>query len=752
VTTASTGAAWRTCPLCEATCGLEIELVDGSVRRIRGDRRDVFSHGYICPKGSSLKGLREDPDRVRSPLVRSGSEFTPIAWDDAFRLVHERLFPIIERHGPDAVGFYNGNPWSHNYEAVLYTGALYRSLGRNRFAAASVDQRPREIVSGLHFGTRTAFPVPDLDRTRLLVLIGTDPLESNGSLATAPDWPGRLAAIRARGGRVLVVDPRRTRTAEVADEHVPIVPGTDAAFLSGLAHTLLFDHRVDPGPAGRYVDGMDTVRGALAPFTPERVASCCGIPGARIRQLAAELVGAPSAAVHGRLGTCLQDKATLTAWLLDVVNYATGNLDRPGGVMFAKAAAFGLNTTGRPGIGGGIDYGDVRSRVRDMPGAFDQLPSSCMAEEMETPGEGQIRGFVTLAGNPVLTTPDSHRLASAFDGLEFMVSIDMYINETTRHADLILPVPSPLERSHYDVAYYQFAVRNVANYSPPTLERPPGSLPEWRIILALTGILSGLGPSPDVDALDDAVAAFLTHQAVADEHGPVQGRDPGEILRMLEPRTGPERLLDLALRTGPYGDGFGVVPGGLSLAVLEAHPHGVDLGPLQPRLPEMLRTPNGRVDLGTPAIVADLGRLWEHLDTPRPGYVLIGRRDLRSNNSWAHNLRTLSKGKERCTLWVNPTDAEALGLVDGGPVRVSSETGSVQTLVEVTDAIMAGVVSLPHGWGHDMENTRLSVARQRPGVNANRLSSADHVDPLSGNPHLNGIPVTIESLSAATRE
>lgn len=735
--------AFRTCPLCEATCGLQIELDGDAVTRIRGDGDDVFSHGYLCPKGSSLKGLDEDPDRLRTPLVKVGGRFEPTSWEAAFELLHERLFPIVVEHGEDAVGFYSGNPWSHNYEVILYTPLLEGALGRNRFAAASVDQRPREIVSGLHFGARTSFPVPDLDRTHLLVLVGTDPLESNGSLATAPDWPGRLTAIRARGGRVVVVDPRRTRTAEAAGEHLAIVPGTDAAFLAALANVLLTEHRCDLGHAAASIDGLDAVRRALRGFTPEAVAPWCAVPAAQIRRLAADLAVAPAAAVHGRLGTCLSDLATLTAWLLDVVNVASGNLDRPGGMMFAKGAAFGLNTGGQPGTGRGTDYATFTSRVRGLPGAFGQLPASCMVEEMATPGAGQVRGLVTLAGNPVLTTPDSDRLVRALEALEFMVSIDLYLNETTRHADLVLPAPSQLEHGHYDVSYYQFSVRNIANYSPPVLPVPAGMMPEWRTVLALTGILQGRGPTVDVDALDDRYASLMVEIAVGDVFGLVHGRDPAELLAELAPRTGPERLLDLALRTGPYGDGFGARPGGLSLAVLEDHPHGVDLGPLRPRIPEMLRTPDGRIDLATPAVVADLSRLRQAMAAPRPPYVLVGRRDLRSNNSWQHNVRTLSKGRERCTLLVHPDDAAALGLVDGEQARVSTDRASLQVPVEVTDAMLPGVVSLPHGWGHDLDGAQLSVARERPGVNVNRLASAQRVDPLSGNPHLNGIPVAI---------
>lgn len=733
---------YRTCPLCEATCGLAIEVADGEVLRIRGDRDDVFSKGYLCPKGSSLQGLHDDPDRLRQPLVRRGGEFVETDWDTAFAAIDERLRPIIVEHGKDAVGLYTGNPWSHNFGGIVYLPLLYGAIGKNRFAAASVDQRPREIVSSVLYGARTSFPVPDLDRTELLLLIGSDPFESNGSIATAPDWPGRLRAIQQRGGRFIVVDPRRSATARAADEHLAIVPGTDAAFLAALANVCFADGLVDPGAVGEYVDGLAAVGDALAPFTPEVVASTCGIDATRIRRLAHELVSL-RASIHGRIGTCLQDLATLSSWLLDVVSLCTGNLDVAGGAMFAKPAALGLNTSGRPGIGNGTDYDTFHSRVRGLPGAFGQLPAAAMIEEIETAGDGQIRAMITIAGNPVLSTPDGARLARALESLEFMVSVDMYLNETTRHADVILPAPTAMQRSHYDVAFYQFALRNVANYSTAILPRDAGMPEEWETIARLAAICRGLGATADITAMDDELASLLTMIAAGDEFGPVHGRDPAELAEQLAPRAGPERILDLGLRTGPYGDGFGARPGGLSLDALIAAPHGIDLGALEPRIPEMLRTPTGRIDIAAAPFVADLVRLHELLTTPRPSLVLIGRRQLRSNNSWQHNIRTLMKGKERCVLQVHPDDAERLGLTPDGHARVTSVVGSIVARVEISDTVMPGVVSLPHGWGHDLPGVRLAIAVERPGVNSNLLATTDHVDPLSGNPHLNGIPVEI---------
>lgn len=736
---------FRTCPLCEATCGLSIEIKGGEVGRIRGDVDDVFSAGYICPKGSSLKGLQDDPDRLRKPLVRRGGSLVETDWDTAFAAINERLPEILTTYGKDSVALYNGNPWSHNFASIFYLPLLYRSVGKNRFAAASTDQRPREIVSSVLYGARTAFPVPDLDRTELIVLLGTDPLESNGSMASAPDWPGKLRRIQERGGKLIVIDPRRSKTAEIADEHLSIIPGTDAAFLAGLANVCFADNLVSPGRAGEFVDGLDDVGLALASFTPERVASVCGIPAERIRSLALELAGS-KASIHGRLGTCLQEFGTLSSWLVDVVNLCTGNLDVEGGAMFSEPAAMGFNTTGQSRFGPKPDYATFRSRVAGLPGAFGQLPSAAMIDEMETPGEGQIRALITIAGNPVLSTPDSNRLDRALNSLDFMVSIDPYLNETTRHADVILPPPTALERSHYDLSFYQFSMRNIANYSPAVLPREPGMMDEWEMMLRLSAICAGRGPDTDLATADTEFASLLALMSVRDEHSRISGRDHAEVMAELSPNTGPERLLDLALRVGPYGDAFGDVADGLSLNKLRKNPHGIDLGALRPRLPDMLRTPTGRIELSYPVFLSDLKRLTEHIAKPRQPLVLIGRRHLRSNNSWQHNVRTLMKGKDRCLLQVHPIDAAANSIEAGGRARVTSSTGTIVATVEVTDAVMPGVVSLPHGWGHGVSGTRMHIANERPGVNVNILGSTTHLDPLSGNPQLNGIAITLESV------
>ena len=737
--------AYATCPLCEATCGLELQVDGDSVGAIRGDVEDIFSHGFICPKGASLRALHEDPDRLRSPLVRRDGELVEATWDEAFAEVDRRLPPLLERHGRDAAALYIGNPTAHSLGLLLYGRVLSKALGsRNVYTASTVDQMPKQVAAGLMFGAGLSVPVPDVDRTDHLLILGANPLASNGSLLTAPDMRGRLRQIRERGGKVVVVDPRRSRTAEHADEHHFIRPGTDALLLFALVHAIFEEGLDAPGDLGRHLNGLDEVRELARGFAPEEVAVSCGIDAAAIRRMARELAGAPRAAVYGRIGTCTQEFGTLASWLVDVLNAVTGNLDRPGGAMFARAAAGQSNTQGTPGRGRGFAMGRWASRVRGLPEAFGELPVACLAEEIETPGEGQVRALITIAGNPAVSTPNAGRLDAALEGLDFMLSLDVYVNETTRHADVILPGPSPLERSHYDLALYQLAVRNVANYSPPVLPAPPGAPQEWETALRLTGIVTGQGPDADTGAIDDFVAAEAVRREIGRAGGALEGRDAGEILAAIEHRRGPERLLDLMLRAGPYGDRFGERPDGLTLERLEAAPHGIDLGPLEPRLPEVLRTPSGRIELVPEPIVADVERLRGALGREvNGGMVLIGRRQLRSNNSWMHNLTPLVRGKVRCTAHVHPSDADRLGLVDGETALVRSRAGEVEVPVEVTDAVMPGVVSIPHGWGHDVDGVRLSVASEHAGTNSNVLADESLIDPLSGNAVLNGIPVEL---------
>jgi anaerobic selenocysteine-containing dehydrogenase len=739
---------FRTCPFCEATCGLEVETEDGKVVSVRGDDEDVFSHGFICPKAFGLKQLQEDPDRLTTPLIRRDGELVEATWDEAFEEIDRRLMPLLDEHGRNAVAVYVGNPNAHNLSSLLYGPAYLRALGtHNVYTASTVDQMPKQVSSGLMFGHILSVPIPDVDRTDHLLILGANPLVSNGSLMTAPDMRGRIRRIRERGGKVVVVDPRRTRTAEEADEHHFIRPGTDALLLAGMASTLVEEDLVDPGRLVEHLDGLDEVVEAVRDFAPELVADACGIEAAEIRRMARELAAAPAAVVYARIGTCTQEFGTLASWLVDVLNVMTGNLDNEGGAMFPLAAAGQRNSTGTPGAGKGVRFGRWHSRVRGLPETYGELPVACLAEEIDTPGEDQVRALVTVAGNPVVSTPNAERLERAIEGLDFMLAVDIYVNETTRHADVILPGPGPLAKSHYDLAFYQLSVRNVARYSPAVFE--PETPPEWQTFLRLAGIFAGQGPNADIDALDDLVAATLVQRELADPGSRLAGRDAGELLAALEPRRGPERLLDFMLRAGPYGDGFGAEPDGLTLDVVERSPHGVDLGPHRQRIPEMLRTASGKVELAPEAILADLPRLQGALARERNGgLVLVGRRQLRSNNSWMHNLPALVKGKDRCTLHVHPDDAERLGLADGGRAVISSATGRIEAPVEVTDGIMRGVVSIPHGWGHAAPGVRMSVASSHAGVNSNVLADESQTDPLSGNAVLNGIPVEVRAAVA----
>ncbi len=738
-----------TCPLCEATCGLTVTTTGRAVDDIRGDRDDVFSAGYICPKAYALKELDGDPDRLRTPLVRRDGRLVPATWDEAFAAIDHGLGTVLREHGRDAVAVYLGNPNAHHLSG-LYMPALIKAVGtRNVFSASTVDQMPKQVSAGLMFGTVLSVPVPDLDRTDYLLMLGANPLASNGSLLTAPDMKGRLRRLRARGGRLVVVDPRRSLTALEADAHHFIRPGTDAHLLFAIVQVLFAEGRTALGRLAEHTAGLADVERMARPFTPEAVAPVTGLDAAVIRGIARDLATSARAAVYGRIGTCTQEFGTLASWLVDVINVLTGNLDREGGAMFPKAAAGSKNATGQSGTGRGVRFGRFTSRVRGLPEVYGELPAAALAEEIDTPGDGRIRALVTVAGNPVLSTPNAGRLRAALGALDFMVSVDIYLNETTRHAHVVLPAPSALERSHYDVALYQLAVRNVANYSRPLFPLAAGALDEWEILLKIGGIASGFGPAADVGALDEFLIGQVVAREVETPGSPVAGRDPAELIAALGTRRGPDRVLDFLLRSGPYGDAFGRKEGGLSLDVLERHPHGVDLGPLRPRIPEVLRTPSGKIELAPPPIVADVARLHASLAKRDASLVLVGRRTLRSNNSWMHNLEVLVKGRPVCTLHVHPDDARRFGLADGAAARVRSRVGALEIPVEITDGIMPGVVSIPHGWGHDDPASALSVAAAHAGANSNLLADDVALDPLSGNAVLNGIPVSVEPVAAS---
>ncbi|AKK25618.1 molybdopterin oxidoreductase family protein [Mycobacterium sp. EPa45] len=731
--------ALRICPLCEATCGMVLTIDEDRVSAARGDREDVFSHGFICPKGASFPELDNDPDRLQNPMVRRNGELLETTWAEAFAAAADGLQRVIGDAGGSSVGVYLGNPNAHTIAGSLYGPVVIKSLGtRQVYSASTLDQMPKHVSCGYLFGNPVAFTLPDLDRTDYLVVIGANPLVSNGSLATAADFPGKLKALRRRGGTLVVIDPNRTRTAELADRHIAPRPGTDAALLFAVAHVLFDEDLVDLGRLADHVSGLERVRAAARDFPPEAVAEHCGVDADEIRTLARELAAAPSAAVYGRIGTSTVGFGTLTSWLVDVVNILTGNLDRPGGVMFASSPIAGAPRPPRPGRG--FATGRWRSRVSGHGEALSELPAVALAEEIETPGEGQIRALITIAGNPVLSAPDGARLSDALDGVGFMVSVDPYLNETTRHADVILPPPPPSRAAHYDLALSGAAVRNNARYSPPVLPLADGRPDECEILARLALIVLGMGPEADPKLVDDQVIATTLGKEVADEHSPVAGRSVEELTEMLPDGRGYERRLDMMLRLGPFGDGFGTDPDGLTLQKLKDQPHGVDLGPLTPRIPEVLRTPSGTIELDPEPILADIPRLHAAL-TSEPGFLLIGRRHLRSNNSWMHNLPALSGGSNRCTLQIHPDDAARLGLEE--MAVVTGPGGKLEVPVEITDAIRPGVVSLPHGWGHTEPGTRMRVAAQHPGVNVNNLNDGTLLDPLSGTAVLNALPVEV---------
>lgn len=715
---------------------------NGDIASIRGDSDDVFSRGFICPKGTAVKHLQEDPDRLRRPLVRDGDGLREAEWDEAFTAVEEGLQPIIEQHGRDAVAMYIGNPTVHSLSATVMIPLLNRAVGsKNFFTAATVDQIPKHVSCGLMFGSPTLIPVPDIDRADHLLVLGANPWISNGSLATAPDFRGRLEAISARGGKVVVVDPRRTETAAGADEHLFIRPGSDAFFLLAIAQTLFAENLVDLRDLGPHVNGVEEIRALVEPFTPEAVADRTGISAETTRRIAREFASAPSASVYDRVGAHQQEFGTITSWASDVVNVITGNLDRPGGRMF-PLAAHAAPDPDQPN-GKGWSTGRFTSRVKGYTEAFGQLPVATLADEIETPGEGQVRALITVGGNPVLSTPNGRRLDGAISSLEFTVAVDPYVNETTRLANVILPPPPLLSRHHYDFAFYGLAVRNVANYSPPV--HAPASPDEWEILSRISLAAAGQSALGDPAVVPQMALAYLVDKAVRPT-GSLAGQSTEKIMQELEGRDPIEQILDFRLRAGPYGDHFGGRPDGLSLAVLEDNPHGVDLGPLTSRVPNALKTASGKIELAPPEIVADLPRVLGDLARAPEEMVLIGRRQLRSNNSWMHNVASMVRGSNKCTLIVNPGDAERLGLIAGSVARVRSRVGEIEAPVEVSDEVMPGVASLPHGWGHDLKGVRLTVARANAGVSSNDLADEQIIDPLSGNAVLNAIPISIEAL------
>lgn len=692
----------RACHLCEAICGLTIETTEvdaGNVliTSIKGDPLDTFSRGHICPKAVALQDIQNDPDRLRQPMLRVGSEWQPIEWEDAFNLVAERLAAIQQRHGQNAVAVYQGNPSVHNYGLMTHSNYFLGLLKtRNRYSATSVDQLPHHLTSHLMYGHGLLLPIPDIDHTDFMLILGGNPLASNGSIMTVPDVEKRLKAIQARGGKVVVVDPRRSETAAMADQHLFVRPGGDAALLFGLLNTLFAEGLTQDSHLP--VDGLDEVREAVAGFTAEAMSPLCAVPAEQIRQLARDFAAAPTAVCYGRMGVSTQAFGTLCHWVVQLINLVTGNLDSVGGALCTEPAVDLVASTS------GGHFNLWQSRVSGRPEYAGELPVSALAEEMLTEGEGQVRALITVAGNPVLSTPNGRQLEQALDGLEFMVSVDLYINETTRYADLILPSTSALENDHYDTTFNMFAVRNVSRFNRAILAKPEGALHDWEIFVGLA-------------------------KAFAEKTG-----------KELKPTIAPAQMIDRGLRMGLYGD---CSEHKLSLATLFDHPHGVDLGALKPNLASRLKTANQHIQAAPAAILADLAR-FAALQAPATGELLmIGRRHVRSNNSWMHNYHRLVKGKPRHQLLMHPDDLASRGLIDGQRVRVSSRVGVIEVEVLGSLDMMKGVVSLPHGWGHARPGVQMTIASGQPGSSANDLTDECQLDELSGNAALNGVPVTV---------
>ena len=716
-----TETAFRSCNLCEAICGLTIEHDGQQVISIKGDKDDPLSRGHICPKAIALQDIHADPDRLKTPVRRTDNGFEPISWKDAFGLVESKLMQIRQEHGDDSVALYLGNPTVHNSGALLFQKYLKRSLNtRNRFAATSVDQLPHHLAASLMFGHGLMIPIPDIDNTDYMLILGANPAASNGSLMTAPDVKNRLKAITKRGGKVVLVDPRRTESAKLSTDHHFIRPGTDVFLLAAILNSLFKNNSVNPGRLSSFTKGVDQLKAAVAEFTPQNVSQITGIQPATIENIATEFATAKRAVVYGRMGVSTQPHGGLCHWLINAINLVTGNLDRSGGQMFAKPA---VSLVGKSGTT--HEFGRWKSRVRGLPEFEGDLPVAVLAEEILTPGKGQIKALVTSSGNPVLSTPNGVQLEQALEQLDFFVAHDIYINETTRHADLILPSPSGLETDHYDFVFLALAVRNVSKYSPQIFTPEPGSMYDWQIMKALA-----LRLMPKPAGIADRLRTGIQKR----------------ILRWLTP----DRLLDLGLKFGPYG----LFRKGLSLKRLRANPNGIDLGELQPVLPAALRTPDKKIDAAPKAYLdhlkqAVIPRLKSASERQSGSneFSLIGRRHLRSNNSWMHNSQRLVKGPDRCTLMMHSSDAERLNLVAGTPVTISSSVGSVTAPLEITDEIMAGVVSLPHGYGHHRPKTKLSVAAQHAGVSINDLTDDKIVDNLTGNAAFSAQTVRIEATS-----
>lgn len=715
----------RSCHLCEAGCGLLFEVDSNEILSVKPDDDDPISQGYVCPKGMAIADVHNDPDRLRRPVRRKpDGSFDEISWDDAFDLTASRLRRIRRDHGADAVGIYFGNPMVHNYSGIVVMSGLFKAIGtRNRTSAGSQDTSPRFAASYYLYGNTLLFPIPDLENTDYFLCIGANPVVSQGSAMVTPNIRARLRAIRQRGGRIVTVDPRFTETAKLADEHVFLKPGADAALLLAMLQTLVADGAVDRAAINRIASGWAEIESRLAPFTPERAAQVTGVDADTTRRLARGFAAAKRGVVYTRVGTCNNAYGTLATWANDLLNIATGRLGVDGGVVFAEPALDGAQVVELGGMNGHARW---HSRVRGLPETGCDLPAATLAEEIETPGPGQIRAMLTIAGNPVLSTPNGRRLDRAFEKLDFMVSIDLYINETTRHADVILPPCWSLAEDHTEPLGPSVSARTAVRWNPPVVAKQEGELADWEII---TRLAYELGGGPTGTGIVDFGMRLATRFGW---------------------RFDPQNAFDMLLRLGPHGDRYLPWSKGINLKKVKASTYGIDFGPARRGFAHRLRHKDKLVHLDGKPLLDDMDKLARELEGAHTNgdLLLIGRRELRSNNSWMHNVAALTSGRERCVLYVNPIDAQRAGLRDSEPAELESAVHTGVVPVRVTDEVMPGVVSLPHGWGHKASAPWQSVAGANPGVSANDFTDDQRVEGVVGQSILNGVPVKIRRVKS----
>ncbi len=738
----NTETLYRSCPTCEASCGLQLELDKDTqdIVRISGDQQDHRSTGYVCAKSQAFHHIYKDPERLRRPVKRVGEEWQEISWQQAFDEICDKLGGIREQYGKDSIAMYYGNPNGHNFATGLYTPLFINMLNTERFfSAGSVDQQPKNLSCELLYGDAWMFPIPDIQRSDYFVCMGGNPLVSQGSLMSAPNVKEQLNDIRQRGGKLVVLDPRRSETADFADQHLFIRPGTDTWLLLSWVQQLFAQDRINLGHLSDHIDGLEQLKALVAPYTPERTETITGVPAQRLLQLIDDFAAADAPVLYGRIGLCTQAFGTLASWLVDIVNLLQGRLDSEGGAMFPLAATQLPPTANDAPQPLGRDR--FRTRVRGFPEYMNMMPASLMGEELEYDGEDRARALITVAGNPVLTVPDGERVREASKKLDLIVCLDFYINETTSLADYILPSTSQLEHSNYELLFQTTAVRNFARYSPQILQAESDARHQYEIMLELVARLNGMNPS-DLDAmmLQGLIDQIRSSEAFADvsaEH----------MQSLCEQHEGPERYLDLMLRAGPHGDGFDETGEGLNLNRLKQAPHGIDLGPLKPRLPDALKTANKRIQLVPELLAEDMQRLeQETVALDEDEFLLIGRRHIRDMNSWLHNIPQYSRGENRCTLRMHPQDAARLGLKDGEMAKLLSVKRQAQAPVEVSDEMMPGVVSLPHGFGHRYKDTRQSTAKQKqPGISANDLIDENALDMPSGTSVVNGAKIRVQA-------